>query len=105
MDAEKQQLVNDAKQKMILAYAHSRAHSNLAKLAFKRYGEQGSSIAGVVRDHFPKPMKDRLRTISRKVGELLSESLGDWRCAGKHRATWMKLKDATIDTYGKGYYG
>ncbi len=105
MNADKQQLAKDAEQKLILAYAHSRAHSKLAALAFKRYGDQGSMISGVVRDHFPKPMKDRLRDISRKVGKLLDESFYDWRLAGKHHATWIRLKDATIQKYGRGYYG
>jgi hypothetical protein len=105
MDIDKQQLVKDAERKLILAYAHSRAHSRLASLAFKRYGDQGSLISGIVRDHFPRPMKNSLRAIARKVGKLLDESLYDWRLAGKQRHTWIRLKDATIAKYGKGYYG
>jgi len=94
-----------AEQQLILAYAHSRAHSALASLALDQYGDQGSPIAGVVRDHFPVDVKDRLRSLALEVGQLLDDSKDSWKKARKHLRTWIRLKDAIIAKYGKGYSG
>ena len=94
-----------SEQQMILAYAHSRAHSALAKLALEQYGGQGSPISGVVRDHFPADVKDHLRSLALEVGQLLDDSKASWKKSRKHLQTWIRLKDAVIAKYGKGYYG
>ena len=94
-----------AEQQMILAYAHSRAHRDLAKLALSVYGDHGSPISGVVRDHFPEFVKNELRSLSLSVARLLDESKVSWSKARKQLKTWIRLKDAIIARYGKGYYG
>jgi hypothetical protein len=94
-----------AEQQMILAYAHSRAHRDLSEQALLVYGDHGSPISGVVRDHFPEFVKNELRSLSLRVARLLDESRVSWSKARKHLRTWIRLKDAIIAKYGKGYYG
>ena len=50
-----------------LACKASREHSALASQSLLQFGDQGSTISGVVRDHFPEPVKDELRTLALTV--------------------------------------
>jgi len=98
-------IAQTAEQLLVLAYAHSRVHTELAKLAMEQFGDHGSLISGCVRDHFPVPVKDRLRDIALEVTRLLDESKIEWRKSGKHLRTWIRLKDQIVSRDGKGYYG
>lgn len=45
----------------------SREHSHLASQMLEEFGDQGNTISGVVRDHFPDEAKDHLRDLARAV--------------------------------------
>lgn len=98
-------IAQTAEQLLVLAYAHSRAHTELAKLAMEQHSDHGSLIAGCVRDHFPTEVKDRLRNLALEIGPLMDESKRIWRKSGKHLRTWIRLKDQVVARDGKGYYG
>ena len=88
----------------VAACKASREHSALASKCLNLYGSQGSSISGVVRDHFPSMVKDELRRLARLV---TTES--DAAYAARPKRTWV----ATIRTLGQlvarrdgsGFYG
>lgn len=87
------------------AYWHSRAHTRLADRAMSLYGDHGSLIAGVVRNHFPAPIKAKLRYHARSVTSLLDKSRASWRLSGRRFASWMKAKELVISQDGRGFYG
>lgn len=86
------------------ACAASRAHDQLAGESLDQFGDHGSLIAGVVRNHFPAEVKDRLRELARSVTR---ES--DLAYAARPKYT----RHATIRTIGRliaqrdghGFYG
>jgi hypothetical protein len=94
-----------ADEALVTAYAYSRAHSKLAVWAERRYGAFGPLISGIVREHFPEPVKGTLRVLARNVGTRLECSLSLWRIAGKRRSTWIRAKEQTIAQHGRGFYG
>jgi hypothetical protein len=87
------------------AYELSRAHSKLAEASEKKYGAKGPVISGSVREHFPKPVKDKLRKLARGVSENLDKSRAAWKGAGKRSSTWQKERQAVISKKGRGFYG
>jgi hypothetical protein len=82
----------------------SREHSALAAEASARYGEHGTQISGIVRDHFPEHVKAELRLLAATV---TSYSDAAW----KHRprrvrtSTMRKLSRAVAARDGSGFYG
>ena len=69
------------------AIARERAavdHGCLTKEAMDRYGDHGSLISGVMRDHFPPHVKDRLRHLA-ALGAHGSVARLHWKMAGKRR--------------------
>jgi len=102
---EKAYQVARARAELKLAYAFSRAHSRLAVWAEGAYGAQGATISGVYREHFPQPVKERLRRLASMVSERLAYSRSAWRQAGKRQSTWQRLRQNIIRAYGRGFYG
>lgn len=77
-----------------------RAYADLVTLALTTYGDQGSLISGVVRDHFPNVVKDQLRQTIRLANRESARSLAHWKAAGKRFTTWTYLRDSTRTVLG-----
>ena len=84
--------------------AASRAHSKLASESLERFGDHGSPISGVVRDHFSDEVKDRLRALARTV---TSESDLAYAARPKYvrLATIRNIGQAVARRDGSGFYG
>jgi hypothetical protein len=87
-----------------LAAWYSRSHQREAGKALTRYGDHGSQISGVVRDHFPEEVKVRLRHSAHLVSECVESG---FRCrpARVQNATLRALKEAVYARNGRGFYG
>lgn len=88
----------------VAACAASRAHSLCAAKALDLYGDHGSLISGCVRDHFPSPIKDFLRTLAQPV-TLESDAGYSTRPARVQFATMRKLAREVATRDGSGVYG
>jgi hypothetical protein len=87
------------------AVAASRAHAKLANEALSKYGEHGPLISGVVRDHFPKRIKDRLRELAHEVTRQ-SDLAWAARPARVRSSTMRRLSSQVAKEYGPtGFYG
>lgn len=69
-----------------------RQYHDAIERALQAHGDgSGVPISGVVRSHFPENVKDELRAMARKLGEMSTESYLIWtkqaRCTG---ATWRR---------------
>lgn len=72
-----------------LAYLHlHHSYGVIAGLALDTYGNHGSYISGIVRDHFPVETKDTLRSLARRLDREASRSLAHWRAAGRTTRVW-----------------
>lgn len=82
----------------------SREHSRLAAAACARYGDHGPQISGIVRDHFPDEVKNRLRKLA-----VLITKYGDrgdrLRPRGVRHSTMRELARAVAARDGSGFYG
>ena len=82
----------------------SREHSRLASESLDRFGDHGSAISGVVRDHFPESVKDRLRDLARTITQ---ES--DLAYAARPRYTRLvtirRIGKLIAQRDGSGFYG
>ena len=82
----------------------SREHNALTAKALERYGDHGTQISGVVRDHFPEHVKAELRLLAASI---TSYSDAAW----KHRphrvrvSTVRALSRAIAARDGSGFYG
>jgi hypothetical protein len=82
----------------------SREHNALAAKALDRYGDHGTQISGIVRDHFPDHVKAELRLLAASI---TSYSDAAW----KHRphrvrvSTVRALSRAIAARDGSGFYG
>jgi hypothetical protein len=62
--------------------------------AFAAYGDgDGVLISGVIRDHFPDPIKDSLRVLAHEISAHSDKSLAHWRASGRRVQTWRDLRD------------
>lgn len=65
-----------------------------------RYGDQGPLISGVVREHFPGPVKDQLRAYVRVINDQMDQSFAHWIASGRRSHTWMatrvRMQEGTI---------
>ena len=82
----------------------SREHSQLASKSLAEFGDQGSQISGVVRDHFPADVKDKLRELARTVTRE-SDSAYAARPKYVRLATIRKLGNLIARRDGSGFYG
>jgi hypothetical protein len=82
----------------------SREHSALAKRALEKYGDHGSQISGIVREHFPENVKTQLRALARKVTEK-SDAAYAIRPRGVRHTTMRKLAAEVAERDGSGFYG
>lgn len=85
---------------LLRAAACSRAHDRLARQSLLAYGDHGPNISGCVREHFPTPVKDRLRRLaSAASGSSFAYTL--WRAAGGTLTTYRREHDK----HSFGFYG
>lgn len=68
-----------------------RMYASAVDRALSAYGDHGSLVSGVVRAHFPDPVKDDLRTLARLATRYRDQSLAHWRAAGRSARTWRRL--------------
>lgn len=82
----------------------SREHSQLASDSLSKFGDDGSLISGVVRDHFPKPVKDKLRDLARTVTR---ESDAAYAARPKRirLTTIRQIGNLVARRDGSGFYG
>lgn len=62
--------------------------------ALDTYGNHGSLISGIGRDHFPEATKITLRTLITRVNFEEARAFAHWRAAGRTRARWINEHDA-----------
>jgi hypothetical protein len=86
------------------ACAASRRHSEVAEIAFSKYGEHGPQISGCVRDHFPSSVKDELRMLARECSESMDAARA---CRPKYvqTETIAKIGRLVATQDGCGFYG
>jgi hypothetical protein len=72
-----------------------------SRLALDTYGDAGALISGVLRDHFPDYVKDRLRRLCREQSEYASASLAHWQAAGRRIDTWRENRYKAIQIKGR----
>ena len=101
--------IDDIKWSKTVAHLHlalwfSRSHSDLCKAALAQYGDQGPCISGVCRDHFPEPIKLKLRSMAKAINTHNNLAVG-FRPPRSHYATVIKVKRHLESKYGKGFYG
>ena len=87
-----------------LACFFSRAHAALAADALRVFGDHGSDVSGVVREHFPSAVKDELRQLVRKVTEHTDAGYA-CRPRGVRTATIICLARSIATKQGAGFYG
>lgn len=85
------------------AFARSREHSAIVADALQRYGEKGPMISGIAQDHFPQPIKTRLRALCSIMNQHYVLA-GTLRPPGVRGTTMHKLRHAVRMRYGCGFY-
>lgn len=65
-----------------------RAYCAVAVDALATYGDHGSLISSIVRDHFPIEVKDMLRSLTLRYSREERRSLAHWQASGRRLATW-----------------
>lgn len=75
-----------ARQHAAAATLAERQYVQLASAALDQYGTQGPLIAGVLREHFPEPVKDELRRLARAETEERDVARAHWQAAGRRVA-------------------
>lgn len=78
--------------KVALSYLRESAawkteHSDLTRECLRAYGDHGPLISGVVRDHFPELLKNRLRDLARERTRCLDRAVVCWRASGRRMST------------------
>ena len=86
------------------AIATSKNHAKLTTWALARFGDHGPQISGCMRDHFPDPVKDRLRKLARKVSHY-NDKARSARPYRSHMASVHKRARALVRQLGTGFYG
>ena len=82
----------------------SRVHSSMAGRALANYGDHGSQISGVVRDHFPERIKTQLRQLASAVTRY-SDAAYAARPRRVRFATMRELARDIATRDGSGFYG
>jgi hypothetical protein len=78
----------------------SRLHGTAAREYEAIYGDHGPLVSGVVREHFPEEVKDRLRRLARAAsGSSFAYSL--WRATGATATTYHRERSRL----SFGFYG
>ena len=81
----------------------SREHVALANESLERFGNgNGTPISGVVRDHFPDEVKDRLRSLARAAS---SDAAYDARPKYVRIGTIRAIGRMVARRDGSGFYG
>lgn len=82
----------------------SRKHQELVRLSLEEHGDRGSQISGIIRDHFPEHVKNRLRNLCRTI---TTESDRAWaaRPPRVRTETMRRLASAVAQRDGSGFYG
>lgn len=86
------------------ATAASREHSKQATMALQEYGDEGATIAGVVREHFPTDVKDRLRELAQQV-TVHSDAAYAARPKRTRIETIRRIGELIARRDGSGFYG
>lgn len=82
----------------------SRAHSRLVSESMDKYGDQGPQISGIIREHFPTDVKNRLRKLARDINKY-ADAAYYARPKGVRNTTMQALAGAVATKTGTGFYG
>jgi len=82
----------------------SRAHSKLVSESMDEYGDQGPQISGIIREHFPTDVKNRLRKLARDINKY-ADAAYYARPKGVRNTTMQALAGAVATKTGTGFYG
>ncbi len=93
--------VRAAKDWLIAAVMMGQQYDQAVADALERFGDQGSLISGVVREHFPRAVKDRLRVLAHETTSMTDRSRAHWQAAGKWVQTWRTLREHMQKEYGR----
>ena len=101
--------IKDANWSKAISHIHialwlSRSHSDLCKAALDQYGDHGPDVSGVCRNHFPEPIKVKLRSMAKAINTHNNIAAG-FRPPRSHYSTFIKVKRHLESKYGKGFYG
>jgi hypothetical protein len=72
--------------------------------AFDKYGDHGSHVSGVVRDHFPPEIKNELRELASAIAKQLDAAYAA-RPKGVRKTTIRMIGSAVAKHVGYGSYG
>jgi hypothetical protein len=75
------------------AIVTERMYHATASRALIAYGDHGSLISGIVRDHFPEATKTDLRTLCSLFARDFERSVAHWAAAGRRIETWRACRD------------
>lgn len=92
-----------AAEHFVAAHTLSRAHASIAADALRLFGDHGPQVSGVVRGHFPEPIKVALRALCDAMN---NASAAAWmaRPRGVRNATMRELSRAIRARDGGGFY-
>jgi len=79
---------------MVRADEINQAFTVLVRAAEATYGDHGPLVSGAVREHFPEPVKVRLRRLAYARGTALAFSRTLWDATGATGARWHALRSA-----------
>lgn len=84
--------------------AVSRTHRDLMNYALQTYGDHGSTISAIGRDHFPDEVKNELRSLAKEINVQSDFGYGK-KPKGVHHMTIVKLAQEVAHKFGIGFYG
>jgi hypothetical protein len=73
----------------------------LREIASYHHGNNGGlnpyPISGGTCEHWPRETRDAVITAKRTAEKHLEQSLVAWKASGKHKTTWVRMKDSLIN--------
>lgn len=83
-----------AEQLLVLARETANSRGELILTAERVYGDHGSLISGIHRNHFPEEVKNILRDMALQFGSMVDRSFYLWtRMARMRKTTWLRKKE------------
>lgn len=87
-----------------VACAASRKHRDVQCDAYDKYGNKGPTISAVGQEHFPKDIKDELRSLAREVSDMCKKA-EESRPKGIRMETVYRVGREIAYRDGIGFYG
>ena len=87
----KEQHLRESESARAIARNLEGAHADCVADAARLYGTDGPQISGVVREHWPEPIKNTLRYLAHRASFETQRSQAHWIAAGRRNETWKRL--------------